>query len=31
MFADRVRPFLARFTSSKPTLANFAIMGWLPR
>jgi membrane protease YdiL (CAAX protease family) len=27
MFADRVRPFLARFTSSKPTFANFAIIG----
>lgn len=26
-FADRVRPFLARFTSSKPSIVNFAIVG----
>jgi hypothetical protein len=27
LFADRVRPFLQRFTSAAPTLLNFAIIG----
>jgi CAAX amino terminal protease family. len=26
-FAERVRPFLARFTSARPTILNFAIIG----
>ena len=26
-FAERVRPFLARFTSARPTVLNFAIIG----
>ncbi len=27
VFADRVRPFLTRFTSARPTAANFALIG----
>jgi membrane protease YdiL (CAAX protease family) len=27
MFAERVRPFLSRFTSARPTLLNFALIG----
>jgi hypothetical protein len=27
MFADRVRPFLVRFTSARPTVLNFALLG----